>query len=234
MIRATAFKTLCAGFLEEGIRPLARNNAAHGVWTHPEGDWDLFGFSLEKLLHRCPMLGEIEHGDLICGMEAYTPDKAPTVGHSSQARGYYVLNGLNGQGLSLAGGLGDLVANWICDGIPEIDVANLDVGRFLELHANSQYLMERAPEIAAMTYSNMYHSHQFHTARNLRMSPIYHHLRDAGAVFGEIMGYERPLWFVQFPGPDRNALFQGQDALVGKPVWFDRLGSNPMIILSLK
>ncbi|KHJ94746.1 FAD dependent oxidoreductase, partial [Oesophagostomum dentatum] len=226
MIRATGFKTLCAGFPEEGIRPLARHHASQGVWTHPEPDWDLFGSSLEKLLHRCPMLGEIDHGDLICGMEAYTPDKVPTVGQSSQARGYYVMNGLNGQGLALAGGLGELLANWICDGIPDIDVAHLDVGRFLELHANSQYLMERVPEIAAMTYRNIYNSHQFHTARNLRMSPIYHQLRDAGAVFGEIMGYERPLWFEQYPKPERQALFQGQDALIGKPIWFDSVASE--------
>ncbi|KHJ87200.1 glycine cleavage T-protein [Oesophagostomum dentatum] len=180
MIRATGFKTLCAGFPEEGIRPLARHHASQGVWTHPEPDWDLFGSSLEKLLHRCPMLGEIDHGDLICGMEAYTPDKVPTVGQSSQARGYYVMNGLNGQGLALA----------------------------------------------AMTYRNIYNSHQFHTARNLRMSPIYHQLRDAGAVFGEIMGYERPLWFEQYPKPERQALFQGQDALIGKPVWFDSVASE--------
>ncbi|KIH59455.1 hypothetical protein ANCDUO_10315 [Ancylostoma duodenale] len=172
MMRATGFKTLCAGFPEDGIRPLARQNASQG------------------------------------------------------ARGYYVLNGLNGQGLSLAGGLGELLANWICDGIPEIDVAHLDVGRFLELHANSQYLMERVPEIAAMTYSNMYNSHQFHSARNLRMSPIYHQLRDAGAMFGEIMGYERPLWFEQNPKPERNALFRGQDALVGRPIWFDSVAAE--------
>uniref|UniRef100_A0A158PET7 FAD-dependent oxidoreductase n=1 Tax=Angiostrongylus costaricensis TaxID=334426 RepID=A0A158PET7_ANGCS len=221
MIRATGFKTLCAGFPEDGIRPVPRQGAAYGVWHHPEPDWDLFSSSLERLLHRCPVLGEIDHGDLICGMEAYTPDNSPTLGESSQARGYYVVNGLNGQGLSLAGGLGEILSDWICDGVPQIDVAHLDVARFLEAHANSQYLMERVPEIAALTYSNTYYTHQCHTARNLRMSPIYHQLRDAGAMFGEIMGYERPLWFEKNPKPNRNALYCGQDALIGKPVWFD-------------
>uniref|UniRef100_A0A1I7XPI7 Pyruvate dehydrogenase phosphatase regulatory subunit, mitochondrial n=1 Tax=Heterorhabditis bacteriophora TaxID=37862 RepID=A0A1I7XPI7_HETBA len=148
MIRATGFKTLCAGFSEESVKPLARQGTAHGVWHHPEPEWDRFGSSLERLLYRCPMIGDIDHGDLICGMESYTPDKAPTIGESSQARGYYVLNGLNGQGLSLAGGLGELLSDWICDGMPQIDVASIDVARFLELHANSQYLMERVPEIA--------------------------------------------------------------------------------------
>ncbi|WKX92314.1 hypothetical protein Q1695_010386 [Nippostrongylus brasiliensis] len=226
MIRATGFKTLCAGFPEDGIRPLARQGATHGVWHHPEPDWDLFGSSLDKLLFRCPMLGEIEHGDLICGMESYTPDKAPTIGQSGQAQGYYVMNGFNGQGLSLAGGLGELLANWICDGVTDVDVAYLDVARFLEAHANSQFLMERVPEVASMTYSNMYHSHQFHTARNIRMSPIYHQLRDAGAVFGEIMGYERPLWFEKNHKPERDALFKGQDPLTGKPAWFDSVAAE--------
>jgi glycine cleavage system aminomethyltransferase T len=27
------------------------------------------------------------------------------------------------------------------------------------------------------------------------MSPIYPKLREAGAVFGQVMGYERPTWF---------------------------------------
>lgn len=27
------------------------------------------------------------------------------------------------------------------------------------------------------------------------MSPIYPKLREAGAVFGQVMGYERPAWF---------------------------------------
>jgi hypothetical protein len=36
---------------------------------------------------------------------------------------------------------------------------------------------------------------EFTTGRNLRMSPIYPRLRQAGAVFGQVMGYERPTYF---------------------------------------
>lgn len=36
---------------------------------------------------------------------------------------------------------------------------------------------------------------EFETGRNLRLSPIYPKLRDSGAVFGQVMGYERPTWF---------------------------------------
>lgn len=43
----------------------------------------------------------------------------------------------------------------------------------------------------AITYPNV----EFQTGRNLRMSPIYPKLKEAGAVFGQVMGYERPNWF---------------------------------------
>ena len=84
MVRATNFKSLAAGFHEEGIRPLARQGMLPGQWSHPEPDWDKFRTALDSLLHRIPMLGEVEHGDLITGVEAYTPDKSPIIGESSQ------------------------------------------------------------------------------------------------------------------------------------------------------
>lgn len=44
-------------------------------------------------------------------------------------------------------------------------------------------------------YAIPYPNFEFKTGRNLRMSPIYPKLKEAGAIFGQVMGYERPLWF---------------------------------------
>lgn len=44
-------------------------------------------------------------------------------------------------------------------------------------------------------YSLQYPNNEFKTGRNLRMSPIYPKLKEAGAVFEQVMGYERPTWF---------------------------------------
>lgn len=44
-------------------------------------------------------------------------------------------------------------------------------------------------------YSLPYPNNEFITGRNLRMSPIYPKLKEAGAVFEQVMGYERPTWF---------------------------------------
>lgn len=44
-------------------------------------------------------------------------------------------------------------------------------------------------------YGLQYPFTEFKTGRNLRMSPIYPKLREAGAVFSQVMGYERPAYF---------------------------------------
>lgn len=71
----------------------------------------------------------------------------------------------------------------------------LDVSRFLGLHNNRKFLRDRVREVPGMHYALQYPHLEFKTGRNLRMSPIYPKLREAGAVFGQVMGYERPSWF---------------------------------------
>lgn len=45
-----------------------------------------------------------------------------------------------------------VLSDWIIDGRPSIDVSRIDVARFLELHANQQYLSERIPEVACQYF----------------------------------------------------------------------------------
>lgn len=49
--------------------------------------------------------------------------------------------------------------------------------------------------VAGMHFKLPYPFPEFSTGRNLRMSPIYPRLRQAGGVFGQVMGYERPSYF---------------------------------------
>ncbi|KAL3079854.1 hypothetical protein niasHS_014136 [Heterodera schachtii] len=236
----TEFRTVSGGFVERDLNALTLPTQTKGApeWHIPAPSWDNFAALLRHLLNRFPLMTELSRGSLISGAEMYTPDIRPLIGESDQARGYFIINGMNAQGLSFAGGLGDLLAQWVLEGRPPVTtqavVDKLDVSRFLPLHANPQYLFQRVPEVASNIYKNFTASHQCHTARNLRTSPIHRHLRDAGAVFAENMGYERPIWY-DFPAhpPDssassdfneprthRQALFASQDPLVGKPNWF--------------
>lgn len=49
--------------------------------------------------------------------------------------------------------------------------------------------------VTGLHYAVPYPHREFNSGRNLRMSPIYPKLKEAGAIFGQVMGYERPNWF---------------------------------------
>ncbi|KAK6105343.1 Aminomethyltransferase folate-binding domain family protein [Brugia pahangi] len=214
-------RTLCAGFTQDDFRSLSRQRIL-GKWTVPSPDWDKFYPTLNNLLNRCNILGETECGELVCNAESYTVDKNPVIGEIAQIQGYYVATGFNGQGLALAGGAGNLVAGLVCGETLPVDITRLEVTRFIDLHASPQYLIERVPEVAAKLFTNSYEYHQYQTARNLRTSPIYHQLKKAGAVFGEVMGYERPLWYTEEDAEDTSlSFYSGQFSLIGRPEWFE-------------
>lgn len=98
-------------------------------------------------------------------------------------------------GISAAGGVGRATAELIVNGSTSLDMYELDVSRFLGLHNNRKFLRDRVKEVPGMHYALQYPHQEFKTGRNLRMSPIYPKLREAGAIFGQVMGYERPTWF---------------------------------------
>ena len=53
----------------------------------------------------------------------------------------------------------------------------------------------RAVEHYAHHYKMRYPGQEHEAARQLRLSPLYGRLKDAGAVYGSKNGWERPLWF---------------------------------------
>lgn len=130
---------------------------------------------------------------------------------------YFAIGGLCGNGTTLAGGAGEELAYWIRWSEPlERVVSRVDVARFLDLHTNKHYLRERTPEIVGkeimkqlvffgqvqcgfleLSHKLLSPTHQCQTARVLRTAPIYQRLKDDGAVFGELLGYERPLYFTK-------------------------------------
>ena len=67
----------------------------------------------------------------------------------------------------------------------------------------------------------------YRSGRNLRTSPLHTRLLANGAVYGEILGYERPLWY------DRTIKdFYIEDhaskGTFGKPPWFETVRDEYM------
>jgi glycine/D-amino acid oxidase-like deaminating enzyme len=75
----TEFRTICGGFSRQDHRPLSLPSH-NNDWQIPPADWDQFYPTLQRLMHRCPSLGTLPHGDLISGAEMFTPDSYPVIG----------------------------------------------------------------------------------------------------------------------------------------------------------
>ena len=74
-----------------------------------------------------------------------------------------------------------------------------EVQRFADLHNTWNYLFQRTKEVVGRHYKLVYpFTEEFTTCRGVRTSPIYSELQARGAVFGEKMGWERPLFFEQY------------------------------------
>ena len=96
---------------------------------------------------------------------------------------------------SRAGGMGQLVAEWIVEGVPSLDTWEMDSRRFGLAYSESGVHLARTTEVYATYYDVKYPGHEREASRPLRLSPTYERLRELGAVFGEKSGWERANWF---------------------------------------
>ncbi len=159
-----------------------------------EEDWPRFEPLLENALRRVPSLGDMEVIRLINGPEAFTPDGEFILG-PSDVRGFWVAAGFCAHGLAGAGGLGQLVAEWIVEGTPSLDVWHMDSRRFGAAYRSREYTLARTTEVYSTYYDVKYPGHERQAGRPLRTSPTYARLHELGAVFGEKSGWERANWF---------------------------------------
>ena len=159
-----------------------------------EEDWPRFEPLLENAIRRVPALAEMEVVRLINGPEAFTPDGEFILG-PTDVRGFWVAAGFCAHGLAGAGGMGKLVAEWIVEGTPSLDVWHMDSRRFGAAYTTRAYTLARTTEVYSTYYDVKYPGHERGAGRPLRLSPAYPRLQELGAAFGEKSGWERANWF---------------------------------------
>jgi glycine cleavage system aminomethyltransferase T/glycine/D-amino acid oxidase-like deaminating enzyme len=157
-------------------------------------DWPRFEELMENAIVRVPDLADAEVIRLINGPEAFTPDGEFILG-PSDVRGFWVAAGFCAHGLAGAGGMGQLVAEWIVEGVPSLDVWEMDSRRFGRHYESREYTLARTVEIYSTYYDVKYPGHEREAGRPLRVSPTYPRTQELGAVFGEKSGWERVNWF---------------------------------------
>jgi len=157
-------------------------------------DWPRFEELMENAVVRVPSLAEMEVVRLINGPEAFTPDGEFILG-PTDVRGFWTAAGFCAHGLAGAGGMGQLVAEWIVDGTPSLDTWHMDSRRFGANYRSRDYTLARTIEVYSTYYDVKYPGHEREAGRPLLVSPTYERLAELGAVFGEKSGWERPNWF---------------------------------------
>ena len=159
-----------------------------------EEDWERFEELMTNAIVRVPELEEAEVVKLVNGPEAFTPDGEFILGESD-VRGFWVAAGFCAHGLAGAGGMGKLVAEWIVEGVPSLDVWEMDSRRFGAAYRSQAYTLARTVEVYSTYYDVKYPGHERDAGRPLRVSPAYERLQELGAAFGEKSGWERVNWF---------------------------------------
>ena len=157
-------------------------------------DWERFEELLTNAVVRVPELEDAEVVKLVNGPEAFTPDGEFILGES-EVRGFWVAAGFCAHGLAGAGGMGQLVAEWIVEGVPSLDVWEMDSRRFGRHYTSRDYTLARTLEVYSTYYDVKYPGHERRAGRPLRLSPAYARLVELGAAFGEKSGWERANWF---------------------------------------
>jgi glycine cleavage system aminomethyltransferase T/glycine/D-amino acid oxidase-like deaminating enzyme len=170
-----------------------------------EEDWPRFEELVENARRRVPAMEDIRVTRLINGPEAFTPDGEFCLGETDVG-GFFVAAGFCAHGLAGAGGIGRVMAEWIAEGEPSLDVWEMDVRRFGAHYRSPRYSLKRAREVYETYYDIRFPGEERQAGRPLRLSSAYEWHRAHGAAFGEKSGWERVNWYEANAGAGDEAL----------------------------
>ena len=169
-----------------------------------------------KMLHdlaskRIPNIKKLKIEKYFSGPESFTPDSNFLLGETEEIKNFYVCCGFNSIGIGSGGGAGQAVAEWMIKGHTNQDLLSLDVKRFERFNSSLKFIKERTTE----TLGNLFKMHwpykQLETSRNIKLLPYHKKLKKLGACFGQMAGYERPMWFSKKQNPKYKYSFEKQN-----------------------
>ena len=191
------FEPLCAPWNVKGIP----DDFSFGEITP---DWDRMGQYVEKAMQRVPISLETGVRKFFCGPESFTPDLQPIVGEAPELKNYFVAAGLNSIGILTGGGLGRVMAHWIINGRPDVDITAMNIDRLHTYQANPEYRRTRTVESLGMVYQCHYPTRSMMTARGAKKSALHDRLAQRGAYFRDVSGWEGADWYAPHGAPPKT------------------------------
>ncbi len=180
---------------------------------------------MENAMHRVPDLVNAEIRRITTTAESFTPDNMYIMGEAPGKKQLYTACGMNSSGILCGAGVGKKTAEWIVEGYPKSGhIWEADIRRCYSWMMNINWLRDRAPETPGNLYGIHFPFKQFETGRNMRVSPFHDRLKDRGACFGQLFGYERANWFApEGVEPKYEYSFHRQN-------WFDYSAAEHMAV----
>ena len=183
-------------------------------------DFEHFEPLSEGAIKRVPCLETTGIVRMINGPEAFTPDGNCVMGLAPETDNCFVATGFNAFGIAAGGGAGRMMAEWIIEGEPSLDLWPLNITRFGQHHKSPKYLLDRTKEIYGKHYTISWPYEEHTTARCIKQSPLYNVLKDKGAVYGEKFGWERANWFAP------EGIESKDELSFDVPNWFSHVGEE--------
>ena len=116
---------------------------------------------------------------MINGPIPYSADADFVMGKVPELDNYYVATGFL-YGIAAGGGAGKMMAEWILEGRPSLDLWPLDVRRFAFHHTTHHFMGSRMVELYAHHYKLAAPGSEHITSRGVKRSPLHDSLAGAG------------------------------------------------------
>jgi glycine cleavage system T protein len=153
---------------------------------------DAFATALDDAIARVPSLRGAPIAERFNGLFSFTPDGNALLGESSDVGGFWAAEAV---WITHAGGVGKVVAEWLVEGRPSLDLREVDLNRFQPHALRRRYLRERSMQGYVEVYDIIHPLQQMESPRLLRLTPFHQRQRELGAHFFESAGWERPQWY---------------------------------------
>jgi len=198
--RLTYYKEEVGGLVMGGYEPNPVPWANDGIpsdfnFKLLDSDFDHFSPTMDLAMGRVPALQSAGINELINGPESFTPDGNFILGEAPELKNFFVGAGFNAFGIAAGGGAGMALAEWVHAGVAPYDLWVVDIRRFGRPHQDTDWVRTRTLEAYGKHYTMAWPNEEHDSGRPCRTSPLYSRLLDAGACFGEKLGWERPNWF---------------------------------------
>ena len=158
-----------------------------------EPDLDRIADHLEKGMDRIPQFKDVGIKKIICGPITHTPDDNFLAGPAPGLKNFWMFCAAS-IGIAHGGGAGKYMAQWIVHGDSEINMMEFEPRRYMSW-VNKEYSVEKSKEQYRRMYVTPLPHDVVEIGRPMKTTTIYEKLKDKGAEYFDLYGWEKPAWF---------------------------------------